>query len=306
MPMVEATEQMSNNRLVVISSLAYRVAHPGQPPPKQAMERPRSLSVLRPHIALLTAVFIILSLLTLFSVEWTSLKLQVFSFANEPTAKSSLHYDHSHKNSTKRSQYGYYRPQPPYPPIQHISHTCLINRNTSSEQTIHLPTVVPHLILIGAQKSATSEFQVLANKHINVITPLSARKFEPHYLEFQVESALLRQKRKNNTAAFDDTVCALRQRYTAYFNMSQIESNEMSVVMEKTPSYILHENLPWVIDTLCPWKPKILAILRDPVDRACECVCVCVCVCYMRRRRRIAAMSIICFCMFTLTFVCSL
>ena len=52
--------------------------------------------------------------------------------------------------------------------------------------------------------------------------------------------------------------------------MSMAGINRMSVVMEKTPSYMLLGNLPQVIDAVCPWKPKILAILRNPVDRACE------------------------------------
>jgi hypothetical protein len=183
--------------------------------------------------------------------------------------KSTLHH---------RSHYGYHRPQPPYTPIKHTSHTCVIKHNTSSEQVIHLPTVVPHLILIGAQKSATSEFQVLADKHINVITSLLARKFEPHFLEQQVQNSLGRLVQKETEppkAEFHDTVCKFRQRYTEYFNMSQVASNERSVVMEKTPAYMLHRNLPWVIDAICPWKPKILVILSDPIDRACECVCLC-------------------------------
>ena len=174
-----------------------------------------------------------------------------------------------------RSNYGYHRPQPPYTPIQHTSHTCVINHNTSSERVIHLPTAVPHLILIGAQKSATSEFQVLADKHINVITPLSAGKFEPHYLEWEVKNRLMKFMRasgNNKKAEFDDALCRFREKYTTYFNMSQVNSNKMSVVMEKTPAYMLHHNLPFIIDALCPWKPKILTILRDPVDRACECV----------------------------------
>lgn len=223
----------------------------------------------QPKFGVLTiiCILVILSILTLFSSESTSLKLYHDIFAkNETAVKSpSLHL--------QRSKYGYHRPRPPYVPIQHTSHTCVINRNTSSERLIHLPTAVPHLILIGAQKSATSEFQVLANKHINVITPLSAEKFEPHYLEGRVEPGLMRYvSAGNDIAEFDDALCQFREKYTKFFNMSQVNSNKMSVVMEKTPAYMLHHNLPFFIDALCPWKPKILTILRDPVDRACECV----------------------------------
>ena len=136
----------------------------------------RSSSLFQPKLGIQTFVFIlvILSFLTLFSEELTSLKLDDVFAKNDTAAKSPLHHKYQ-SNTTQRSRYGYHHPQPPYPPIQHISHTCLINRNTSSEQVIHLTTAVPHLILIGAQKSATSEFQVLADKYTNVITPLSMR-----------------------------------------------------------------------------------------------------------------------------------
>ena len=176
-----------------------------------------------------------------------------FSTSNGTSDNSGDQY---YSNTAQRSKYSYHHPQPPYQPIQHISHTCLIKRNTSSEQVIHLPTAVPHLILIGAQKSATSEFQVLADKYINVITPLSAKKFEPHFLEWHVEGALMKMIRANETAEFDDAVCRFRQKYTEFFNMSQVNNNTMSVVMEKTPSYMLHHNLPLIIDVLCPGNPK--------------------------------------------------
>ena len=54
-----------------------------------------------------------------------------------------------------------------------------------------------------------------------------------------------------------------------YFNMTQVISNNESVAIEKTPSYILYSNLPWMIDELCP-SVKIAVILRSPVDRVCK------------------------------------
>ena len=124
-------------------------------------------------------------------------------------AETERSANHS-SSSTQRSRYGYRRPQPPYHPIKHTSHTCIVNRNTSSEEVINIPTGVPNLILMGAQKSATSEFQVLANKHNNVITPLSVNRFEPHYLE-HVRTPLLKHLRDsandNHTSSeFNDKV----------------------------------------------------------------------------------------------------
>ena len=219
---------------------------------------------------------VILSCLALFAVygfgltEQPALKLNLFDiFATDDTPaitmKSALRL--------QRSDYGYHRPRPPYLPVQHVSHTCVINRNTSSEQVIHLPTAVPHLILIGAQKSATSEFRVLADKHINAITPHSVGAGEPSFLNDEVEGPVMELMLKGNKEGeVRDALCRFRQKYTEFFDMSRVNENAMIVAMEKTPEYIMHPNLPLVIDALCPWKPKILTILRDPVERACECL----------------------------------
>ena len=77
-------------------------------------------------------------------------------------SKSSLILHSSHHNnitSTTRSHHGYIRPHPPFTSLQRTSHTCRIiitnDNNTEEEEIVHIPTAVPHLIVIGAQKSAT-------------------------------------------------------------------------------------------------------------------------------------------------------
>jgi hypothetical protein len=198
-------------------------------------------------------------------------------------------YSRHNITTRTRSDHGYIRPHTPFPSLQRTSHTCRIitNNNTEEEEIVHMPTAVPHLILIGAQKSATSQFQAVANRRKNVITPLSVKKFEPHFLSWAGNVAYLFKNRitANNAASnttadtttqhslllkqeYESKLCKLRQMYTMYFNMTTVINNNESIVMEKTPSYILNDKLPQVIDDLCPWKPKILAILRNPVDRA--------------------------------------
>mmetsp|Transcript_29 Transcript_29/g.65 ORF Transcript_29/g.65 Transcript_29/m.65 type:complete len:248 (+) Transcript_29:1-744(+) len=49
--------------------------------------------------------------------------------------------------------------------------------------------------------------------------------------------------------------------------MSSIQQN-LSIVFEKTPSYIMYPSIAQTIDQICTWKPKLFAILRNPVDRA--------------------------------------
>ncbi len=226
--------------------------------------------------------------------------LLLFSLAaskNEVVYSDVINKSH-HSNITRttlRSHHGYIRPHPPFPSLQRTSHTCRIitnnnNNNTSfteEEEIVHMPTAVPHLIVIGAQKSATSEFQAVANRRRNVITPLSVKKFEPHFLSwagnvvyrFKNRITAATDNAASNTTTgttqhsilkqeYESKLCKLRQMYTKYFNMTSVINNNESIVMEKTPSYILNDKLPQVIDDLCPWQPKILAILRNPVDRA--------------------------------------
>ena len=85
----------------------------------------------------------------------------------------------------RRTKYGYLHPTPPYEPVIRTSHTCNITSIKNNETILHLPVATPHLILIGAQKSGTSSFQSMIDKRINVITPLSVNKFEPHFFDFR-------------------------------------------------------------------------------------------------------------------------
>ena len=76
------------------------------------------------------------------------------------------------------------------------------------------------------------------------------------------------QNGKNYHNASEDVLCKFRESYSEYFDMSAIQAN-VSVVFEKTPSYMLFPTIPAAIDAVAgPWKPKMLAILRNPVDRA--------------------------------------
>lgn len=221
---------------------------------------------------------------TLFLLSSAASKTEV---AHSAVINRSSYSRHNITTRT-RSDHGYIRPHPPFPSLQRTSHTCRIitnNNNTEEEEIVHMPTAVPHLIVIGAQKSATSEFQAVANRRKNVITPLSVKKFEPHFLDWN-GAALLRLRKRMKTAdaasntttdnqhsillkqEYESKLCKLRRMYTKYFNMTSVINTNESIVMEKTPSYILNDKLPQVIDDLCPWKPKILAILRNPVDRA--------------------------------------
>ena len=164
-----------------------------------------------------------------------------------------------------RSIHGYRLPRPPFKPIVHVPHTCSIPvYGGKFTKEVHLPTAVPHLILIGAQKSGTSTLQTIFDKQPNIIKPSFKRKFEPHFFDFDVG---LRRPTVYNHTFSEEELCKFRKSYAAYFDLPTIKPN-VSIVFEKTPSYMIHPSIPKQIDAICPWKPKILVTLRDPVSRA--------------------------------------
>lgn len=41
-----------------------------------------------------------------------------------------------------------------------------------------------------------------------------------------------------------------------------------NISFEKTPSYMMYPHIPELISLVCPWRPKIIILLRNPIDRA--------------------------------------
>ncbi|KAL7465042.1 hypothetical protein ACHAXS_005364 [Conticribra weissflogii] len=167
--------------------------------------------------------------------------------------------------SEGRTIHGYRLPLPPFQPVVHTSHTCY-TKSLGGKSTgwVHFSTAVPHLILIGAQKSGTSTLQEIFDKEPNIIKPSYKRPFETHFFDFDMG---LRSNDAHLKKYTEDELCAYRKIYSEYFNLPSIQTN-VSVVFEKTPSYIVYPTIPRYLDKLCTWKPKILAILRNPVSRA--------------------------------------
>jgi len=164
-----------------------------------------------------------------------------------------------------RTIHGYRLPLPPFQPVVHTSHTCYTKSLPGkSARWVNLSTAVPHLILIGAQKSGTSTLQAIFDKEPNIIKPSYRRPFETHFFDFDMG---LRSTQAYSRKYTEDNLCAYRKIYSEFFKLPSIQAN-VSVVFEKTPSYIVYPMIPQFLDKVCTWKPKILAILRNPVSRA--------------------------------------
>ncbi|KAL9189728.1 hypothetical protein ACHAXT_009403 [Thalassiosira profunda] len=172
------------------------------------------------------------------------------------------YFRHAKASADGRTAYGYRRPRPPFEAVRHISHTCKIPSSSGQySRKVHLQFGVPNLILIGAQKAGTSTFLSIFDRHPQMVKP-ARKSFEPHFFDWNVPGVTT--KHFNRT---ESQLCKLRESYSQLFDMAQIQPN-VSVAFEKTPAYILFPGIPSAIDSVCPWKPKILASLRNPIDRA--------------------------------------
>jgi hypothetical protein len=146
---------------------------------------------------------------------------------------------------------------PSSPPIRY--HSCTI-----ANQTVSFP-LVPQFIIAGAQKCGTSALMEFLNEHPNI---QGSSALETHFFDWRVPSEIQRKEWLSERGwpsdlSRKDLVCALQKEYTDSFNVT---SNK--IFFEKTPSYLFLTKVPELISTTCFWKPKVVVILRNPIDRA--------------------------------------
>lgn len=64
-------------------------------------------------------------------------------------------------------------------------------------------------------------------------------------------------------------MCAARKQYIEEnFEVEKFKKNKRLISFEKTPNYMFLPQVPELISKVCTWSPKIILILRNPVDRA--------------------------------------
>ena len=76
--------------------------------------------------------------------------------------------------------------------------------------------------------------------------------------------------KKFNATNEDELLCAARKQYIdENFRVDKIaRASKLKLTYEKTPNYMFLPQVPELIYKVCPWHPKIILILRNPVDRA--------------------------------------
>jgi hypothetical protein len=141
------------------------------------------------------------------------------------------------------------------------------------QSTLSFP-LAPNLIIIGAQKAGTSALAEFLATHpqMEPPSPLSSRNFEAHFMDWTIplnQQSREEQIKKERLDNEDELFCRYRSEYSHMWNDTKLLSDPTKVSFEKTPSYLfLAYAIPDILIRVCPWKPKLLAILRNPVDRA--------------------------------------
>ena len=228
-------------------------------------------------------LIVILALLTL----WTNYRT-IFIFPSEEIVKTEQRetasareakatermtsYPHHQRNVTATdttylskgvkhlSQQHVKNPLRPLPP-QINSVSCQIGNET------HIFPEFPSFILIGAQKAGTSALHGILKQ---VPSIYDSARFEPHFFDMRQPKGYRNKDPFNYT---EEDICYLRHAYymdnfhAVYRDAGKLNLTP-TLTFEKTPVYMTRPIIATKIASIFYPKPKLLVILRDPVDRA--------------------------------------
>lgn len=143
-------------------------------------------------------------------------------------------------------------------------HSCRLHN-----QTLFFPEI-PSFIIIGAQKAGSSALADNLKRHPSIVGSNSQHFKELHFLDWFIPKKEKRDEKQEEMKVSEDELwCYYRQKYARNFDVELLTQNSSLLAFDKSPSYLFHGYyLPEVLKKVCPWNPKLLAILRDPIDRA--------------------------------------
>jgi hypothetical protein len=162
--------------------------------------------------------------------------------------------------------------------IAHFAKVQAVNTKTSSfthydcsysNHTFRLPTI-PQFIIVGAQKSGTTALYEFLKEHPQIRGSIAP---ETHFFDWHFPKGPEEQRHFSRTHKLSPNIssgelqCAIRKAYVDSFNLTGPVPPD-TIFVEKTPSYLFLANTPERISTTCFWKPKVIVILRNPIDRA--------------------------------------
>lgn len=139
-----------------------------------------------------------------------------------------------------------------------------------SNQSFRLPTV-PQFLIVGAQKSGTTAIYEFLKQHPQIQGSIAP---ETHFFDWhfpkgpEARKKFLEMNNLKNNISKEELQCATRKVYAdSFFIDSRIVAQD-TMYVEKTPSYLFLPDTPERISTTCFWKPKVIVVLRNPIDRA--------------------------------------
>mmetsp|Transcript_15442 Transcript_15442/g.33583 ORF Transcript_15442/g.33583 Transcript_15442/m.33583 type:complete len:475 (+) Transcript_15442:53-1477(+) len=133
---------------------------------------------------------------------------------------------------------------------------------------------VPSFVIIGAQKGGTTSMFNYLMEHPNVRPSMNSflsngMRHEVHFFDFEWRAL----EQYNSLQNKSDFYCHVAKRYVEInFDVNAMLKADLYgrtlVSFDKTPRYILRPNIPAKLKKTCPWITKLIAVLRNPVDRA--------------------------------------
>lgn len=136
-------------------------------------------------------------------------------------------------------------------------YSCLIGN-----ETVTVSTSAPSFLIIGSQKGGTTSLFKLLTRHPNISIGRGKHKIEVHYFDKLAEFLHEREEYvKQQVSSKEEVDCWFTREYASHFPQDALS-------FDKTPSYMYFEKVPELLERTCPWKPKLIMVLRDPVTRA--------------------------------------
>lgn len=166
--------------------------------------------------------------------------------------------------------------------------SCVLSNNDTYEGV-----AAPDLIIAGTQKSGTTPVRAWLNQHPNIVGSLLFEQhfFDHYYLRLMQQAR--QQYGSNVTSKATDPAlldqqlhCNLRRQYIDNLQVAGRVQNRAHrqtaatggggriVSFEKTPAYLLWPHIPVAVLKTCPWMPRIIVVVRNPVDRLYSQYCM--------------------------------
>jgi hypothetical protein len=133
------------------------------------------------------------------------------------------------------------------------NYTCYVGENKIRG------TIRPHFIIAGAQKAGTTALRRRFGFH-----PMFPKNPPREIHFFDRDNSILQM---SNFTLDDDLKCRLRQKYSKNEKFVRKGQISGSLVFDKTPLYMALPFVPKLIRQVCSWNPKIIMILRNPINR---------------------------------------